>query len=309
MRKKIKIAILGATSYVAKGIICELYKKNDYELFLFARDRKSLQTFCVENKLKKDIYSHYLQYFETPKEYFDVIINCILPRFEFTNNFYEIFSVGELYDNLILEYLKHNPETLYIYLSSGAVYGQEFNKKVDSQSKTILPITHISKQDFYCINKIYTEAKHRSLPDFNIVDLRLFGYFSKFIPLSDHYFLSQLLNCIKYNNILLTSKEDFLRDFVNSQMLTHLIECCIKKRKLNTFYDVYSEAPITKSWLLNWFAVDYGLKFEYSIDKIVTSTGTKNIYYSENRKASEIGYKPQYSSFYAIKKELNKMEI
>ena len=48
---KNRIAILGATSHIAKGLILNFIKSKENELFLFARIPKKVKKFLQENNL------------------------------------------------------------------------------------------------------------------------------------------------------------------------------------------------------------------------------------------------------------------
>ena len=59
----------------------------------------------------------------------------------------------------------------------------DFSVPVDESTYSKWGINHISEADYYGIAKLNSEVKLRALKDLNIVDLRVFGYFSRFIDL------------------------------------------------------------------------------------------------------------------------------
>jgi hypothetical protein len=74
--------------------------------------------------------------------------------------------------------------------------------------------------------------------------------------------------------------------------------------KINKAFDAISSKPAEKREILDYFSLEYGLKYEISRFLGHTSaTGKKNIYCSDYNSASCIGYKPTYSSMAAIEQE------
>jgi hypothetical protein len=84
--------------------------------------------------------------------------------------------VTEKFDNLIIRYLEKHPGTLYINLSSGAVYGKKIEKPLEITSPSIIDINRLDSGDYYAIAKLNAEAKHRALSNFNIADIRVFFF-------------------------------------------------------------------------------------------------------------------------------------
>jgi nucleoside-diphosphate-sugar epimerase len=284
-----KICILGATSHVAQGLIYYLKNNKQYELYLFSRIPININ--WEGNNIKKDFIDNFNNYD------YDVIINCV-----YDNN---SFFISEKYDNLIIEKLIKKPETIYINFSSGAVYGKDFSKEVNSFTQSTIDMNNLNKTDNYYINKIYMEMKHRSFHYLNIVDIRLFSYFSRFISLDSNYFLTEITRCIKDNKEFITDFKDMVRDYIDPYDLFQLIECCINNKKINSTFDTYSLSPVSKSFLLEVFEKEYKLKI---INKegiqYKSNTGNKNVYYSINNKAEVLGYFPKFSSKETILNEI-----
>jgi nucleoside-diphosphate-sugar epimerase len=303
-RKHKRIAILGATGHIAKSLIDGFCRAGKYKLFLFARSRDRLGKFLADiqcgNNVSLKLFSEFYH-----AEY-DVIINCvgIGDPGKLKNAGISIFRLTETYDNLVLDYLEAYPEALYINFSSGAAYGTEFSTPVNETTCTRMAINHIAPSDYYGIAKINAEAKHRALDTLNIVDLRVFGFFSRFIDLRNQYFMSEVISCVKYGKGFETGPENITRDFVHPRDLMFLIEKCIAKKTINDVFDVYSLKPATKFEILDYFNRQYGLKYTVKENiNISTATGIKNHYYSKNRKAQNIGYYPQFASLESIIQE------
>jgi nucleoside-diphosphate-sugar epimerase len=242
------------------------------------------------------------------KYQYDMIINCV--GFGEPKNLkdagYKIFSVTESFDNLAIEYLsKINTNTLYINFSSGAVFGKEFFCPASMDSTNNILVNNITDKDFYGIAKINSEAKHRSLNNFYIVDIRVYSYISRFINLTSNFFVTDLINALKDKTKLLTNESDMVRDYVVQDDVYCLIIKCFKKRYLNDSFDIYSKKPCTKFELLDYFKSKHGLDYEIKYSEQANSpTGNKSSYFTDNFKAEKIGYYPSYTSIEGIEKEI-----
>ncbi|MCF7843471.1 NAD-dependent epimerase/dehydratase family protein [Candidatus Gracilibacteria bacterium] len=301
-----KIAVLGATGYIGRSLLVEFFGEvGKYELFLFSRSKEKLSkivrdipdaenyTLCDFSLLHKHVY--------------DVVINCtgIGDTQELRKTPEAIFRVTEEIDNMILSYLDRKPKTLYINLSSGAVYGDNFNKAINEKTKTILNINNLKISEYYSIAKINAEAKHRSMSNLNVVDLRVFAFFSKFVDTKVGFLMSEIVECIKNKKVFKTNNTNIVRDYISASDLLSLIKLIIKKSNINDSFDVYSLKPISKFQLLSFLEKKYGLKYKINSSSSKENTIiSKNIYYSNNQKAKDLGYKPELSSLKSISKEL-----
>jgi nucleoside-diphosphate-sugar epimerase len=307
MNKKhqIRIAILGATGHIAKNLILYFSGEKKCELFLFSRNKDKVNKIIqrVNNKGTFSINT----YDNFNKSNYDVIINCIgiSDPNEIKKNGISILTVTEHYDNKILNYLEKSPSTLYINFSSGAVYGNAFINPINHSTSSKLSINNLKHGDFYSVSKIHSEAKHRALTNLNIVDLRIFGFFSRFIDPHDGYFMSEVIASIKNNKELQSNNINFIRDFVDPRDLYLLIKKIIQKRAINEAFDVYSKSPVSKFEILKTLSQRYGLKYAIK-EKLsrISPTGIKMNYYSNSRKAAKIGYVPKYSSIDTIINEI-----
>ena len=292
-----KIAILGATGHIAKNLIYYFKKSSTYNLYLFARSNEKLNSFLKIINYKQKLKKITLNSFNDEK--YDAIINCIGvgdPK-KLKDSGAEIINLTEYYDNFILDYLKNNKSCIYINLSSGAAYGTDFSIPANNKKYCEININNICDKDIYGIVKLYSEVKHRSWKDLNIVDLRVFAFFSRFINLRSKYLINELISCINTSKEFLTDNNNIVRDYIHPNDLFNLIKICIDIGKINDAFDVYSLKPVTKFGIIDFFARNYGLK--YKIESGISGesvTGIKNNYYSVNRKAEKIGYIPRYSS-------------
>ncbi|MCL5072369.1 MAG: NAD-dependent epimerase/dehydratase family protein, partial [Actinobacteria bacterium] len=240
------------------------------------------------------------------EEEYDAIINCIgigNPK-NLKDIESDIFTLTEYYDNFILSYLKDNNDCLYLNFSSGAAYGMDFSIPAENKKCYEIDINNIGNKDNYGIAKLYSEAKHRSSSNLNIVDLRVFAFFSRFIDLDSKYFITELINCIKTGKKFLTNSNNIVRDYVHPDDLFNLINICINIRKINDVFDVYSQRPITKFEILDYFVKKYNLR--YTIDPGLLDMDKEDIkenYYSSFKKAENIGYIPKHTSMDSIADE------
>ena len=299
-----RIAILGATSHIAKGLIYYFNKKGNNELFLFARSIDRLREFLKSIEGGENI--HLKGFDELNKERYDIIINCIgiSSATDFKERVSSYFRLTEQFDNLVLDYINDHSDTLYINFSSGAAYGTDFSVPVDESTYSKWDINHISEADYYGIAKLNSEVKHRALKDLNIVDLRVFGYFSRFIDLKSRFLLTEIISCTKENKELITGPDNIVRDYVHPKDLFELLDKCIERYRLNDVFDVYSLKPVLKFEILEYFQKEYGLEYIINNGFISSSaTGSKENYYSISKRAGKISYSPQFTSLDSIVQE------
>jgi nucleoside-diphosphate-sugar epimerase len=142
------------------------------------------------------------------------------------------------------------------------------------------------------------------MKDLLIVDLRVFGYFSRFIDLDAKYMMSEVISCIKLNRGFVTGPDDIVRDYVHPEDLASLVKICIEKRELNDAFDVSSLHPVRKFEILEKFHSLYGLR--YTIDRrhdSVSVTGRKLNYYSTNGRIRAAGFSSRFTSMDCLLQE------
>jgi nucleoside-diphosphate-sugar epimerase len=303
-----RVAILGSTSHIAKGIIHNFLQTEGIELHLFSTSVDKLRLFLAgEPAAENRNLAIHEGYHEFRNHTYEVLINCVGVGTlnKLNGNFSNYFTVCETYDNLTLSYLRDKrPETLYIGFSSGAVYGRNHSAPFEDGTCACIPVNHLQKEDYYGITRLYSEAKHRSFTGLNIVDLRIFSYFSRFNDLSDGYFITEIMDCILNNKQMITNGHRMVRDYLHPDDLFAMILACMQSHALNAAFDVVSASPVDKFELLDFFANEYGLKYVVSDVYCGNSaTGTKNVYCSRYGAAVEVGYAPKYSSMDTVKQE------
>ncbi len=303
-----KLSILGARGQIA-GSLISLYKNRGElaDLALYSRSPETL----AKRFEGAAIYPSK----DFAKNRHEVIANCIgMPNLKGVQpSGAEIFDTHETWDNLILDYLQKNPRSLYISLSSGAVYGKNFTEPVHEGSGFLSGVTEMSPVDFYAVSKLNAEAKHRALEKLSIVDLRVFSYVSRFIDFDSNFLIAELIKAIKDKQVFMTDDRNIVRDYLHPEDMMQIIHLIIKKWQeaglINNSFDVYSKSPISKLYMLKVlhekFNLQYIVKKRAAVDS--SPTGFKMHYYSVNKKLEKIGYKPQYSSMDAILQALGEV--
>jgi len=300
------IAILGATSQIAKDLICSFAKHSDYQLTLFARKVEVVNDWLLKSRLPTRYDVKNYDGFNS-KQKFDVIINFIGvgDPAQAAIMGASILDITCKYDTMVLEYLKTHLDCRYIFLSSGAAYGSNFSEPVDDNSQAKFPINHLDIQDLYGIAKFYSESRHRSLPELPIVDLRVFNYFSHTQNMSARFLITDIVRAIRDKTMLITSADFIMRDFLKPSDFYQLVSKVLKSNPINTSVDCFTLEPIDKLGLLHAMQEKFGLKYQI-IDSAsgVNATGRKPYYFSLNKKAMQFGYMPKYTSLDGVSKEI-----
>jgi nucleoside-diphosphate-sugar epimerase len=306
--ERTKIALCGATSHIAKGLIYNFIQLGGFHLHLYTRSIDPMDNFLKSigktNCYNCDVHVGYKDFMQHD---YDVVINCVGvgTMNKLQGNYAKYFMVGEEYDNLIIGYLYNRcPDTLYISFSSGAVYGRGYSAPVEENTKNSIPVNHITVEDYYTITRLNSEAKHRALKGFRIVDLRVFSYFSRFIDLNDEYFIAEVINCTLKKKVLVTDNMNIIRDYAHPKDLFGLITKCLDTEQINVAFDVNSSKPVEKREILDYFSSEYGLKY-ITVQNInqICPTGMKKTYCSNYDNSSTIGHRPEFSSMETISQE------
>ena len=306
-----RIAILGAASQIAQNLILSFSKYKDYDFSLFSRNVALLQKW-INNESLSDKYQvqEYSEFGHHQK--YDVIINFVgigdPVKAQIMGN--DIFTVTEKYDDMALEYLKQNKKTKYIFLSSGAVYGGNYQEPVNKDTVAIIDINNLKLTDWYAISKLYAEAKHRSLSELSIIDVRVFNYFSHTQDVNARFLITDILRAIKNKEVFKTSPDNIVRDFITPPDFYNLIQVIIDTKYINIALDCYTKSPIEKFDLLAELCGKFNLQYQInkSVD-IVNATGAKINYYSLSKTAGSIGYIPETTSLDGIVNEIDSIGL
>jgi nucleoside-diphosphate-sugar epimerase len=306
-----KVAILGATGYIGKSLLAEfLVQNSDDQIYVFSREIEKLEkTMLLFKDSEKSSLVKLCHLPELDQGSYDVIINATgIGNTKILNaDPATIFTITESIDNLVLSYVRNNPKTVYINISSGAVYGDNFSAPITEETKATFSLNEFKVSEYYSVAKLHAEAKHRALKDYNIIDLRVFAFFSRFADPKAEFLMSEIVDCLVSDKVFKTNSADIVRDFITPDDLFRLIQSVVASPSNNAL-DVYSRAPIAKFDLLRELEQKFGLRYEISSDPIRGGNKfSKNIYFSENYKAEHFGYSPSSTSLEGICTELSKI--
>lgn len=297
-----QIALLGASSQIAKDLTRSMVKQGQAQLQLYVRDLTAAEHWLQEVGLAGQCALHlYEQYGQHAH---DAVINFVGvgdPQ-RAAQMGATIFGVTQQFDDMVLADLQRNPERRYIFLSSGAAYGSTFLEPAGPATKAAISINALQPQEYYSVAKLHAECKHRALANFSITDVRVFNYFSSTQDMAARFFITDILRAIRDGKTLHTSPDYMVRDFLHPQDFHQLVDCILKAPPQNSAIDCYTRAPVDKPTLLAAMQEHFGLQYELvgAASTIVNATGAKPHYYSLNRQAANFGYLPAYSSLEGI---------
>ncbi len=287
----VTMAILGATGHIAKGLIAEFNSSPRIELLLYARRPEAVEQF-VEGLDCRHATPRIEDLDEFGKVECDVIINAIgaadPQQVERLKS--EIQDITQSFDDKVLSHIKDSLKTCYIFLSSGIVHAAD------------QPNTKVSP---YAAAKIAAEQRHRSLLSQNIVDIRVFSFFSRYIDLSGDFFMAAVARAVVNEQAFQTQPATMMRDYSVPSDLAALIEKIIDRGPMNCGIDLYSSKPAEKFELLDRISRQFGLR--YSIEPISDKTPPspiKNGYYSKDHMATALGFEPQFDTINGVISEL-----
>lgn len=302
-----RIAILGATSQIAKDLVLSFSTQSNHELVLFARRPEVVKQWLATAGLFDRYAIADFDAFSVA-EHFDALLNFVgvgNPAQAATMGA-SIFDVTLRYDEMALDYVRQHPECRYIFLSSGAAYGSSFDQPVDENTKAVITINNLQPQDWYAVAKLHAECRHRSLAQLPIVDIRVFNYFSRTQDISAKFFITDILRSIRTNETLITSSENIVRDYIGPADFYQLVSLLMAAPDMNEVVDCYTAAPVDKMTLLEVMKGRFGLRYEMRHAPAgLNATGAKRNYFSTNRRAETVGYLPKTTSLGTILNELS----
>ena len=299
-----RIAILGATSQIARDLIVSFSESGENELHLFARRPDAVAAWLSSAGLGG---RHALDGFDNFEHHtFDAIINFVGvgdPAKTMAMGS-TIFDVTLQYDELALNYLRNHPACRYLFLSSGSAYGSSFEQPATLDTQASIPLNTLTPSDWYGVAKLHAECRHRARPDLAINDIRVFNYFSRTQDITARFLISDILRAIQSEETLITSSYNIVRDYIGPDDFFRLIMLIISSPPTNDVIDCYTLAPVDKMSLLSAMQHHFGLKYGVSESPAgVNATGVKWKYYSINRHAEKFGYLPSLSSLETVIEE------
>jgi nucleoside-diphosphate-sugar epimerase len=296
-----KIAILGATSQIARDLILSLSNETGNELYLFARRTVMVESWLVSNGIE-DRYS-VADFSGFGTQDFDAVINFVGAGdpAQIASLGSSILDITLSFDEMVLNYLTSHPACRYLFLSSGAAYGSNFSEPARRDTPAIVGINDLAPHEWYGVAKLHAECRHRAHPELPIVDIRVFNHFSRTQDIAARFLITDILRAIRDKKILKTSPDHIVRDFLHPSDFHRLVSAVISAPPANAAIDCYSRAPISKAELLDAMRDRFGLKYEIAdANASVNATGSKPNYYSLNKRAAEFGYQPTLTSLEGI---------
>lgn len=296
-----RIAIIGATSQIAKDLIVSFSAETDKHLHLFARRpdevTKWLASAGLVGRYRSDGFAEFAGY------EFDAVINFVgvgnpAQAVAMGNT---IFDVTLRFDEMVMEYLHTHPACRYLFLSSGAAYGSGFSEPAKRDTPAVVAINNLAPHEWYGVAKLHAECRHRAHPELPIVDIRVFNYFSRTQDISARFLITDMLRAIRDKTVLKTSPEYIVRDFLHPSDFYGVVSALLAAPPANVAVDCYSRAPVDKPSLLAAMQERFGLRYEITeASASVNATGSKPHYYSLNTRAAEFGYQPRLSSLEGV---------
>jgi nucleoside-diphosphate-sugar epimerase len=222
-----KIAILGATSQIARDLIVSFSVAEDKQLHLFARRPDEVTKWLVSVGLS----GRYLvdEFSEFAKQEFDAVINFVgvgNPALAVAMG-NSIFDITLRFDEMVLDYLQSHPACRYLFLSSGAAYGSSYNEPANCSTPAVVAINNLPPHEWYGVAKLHAECRHRAHPEFPIIDIRVFNYFSRTQELSARFLITDILRAIRDKTVLKTSPDYIVRDFLHPDDFYQLVSALL----------------------------------------------------------------------------------
>lgn len=297
--------MLGATGHVARNLMVHLGAAANLELLLYARRPEAVAAFLQQWPCAATCTPQRIE--DLGVEPIDAVINCVGLGDPATVSGagVAVYELTDRFESLVMGHLQLHPEVRYIDFSSGAVYGTAFTAPAGDDTPAVVPVNHIGPEHHYGIAKLGAEARHRAAADLAIVDLRLFGLFSRFVDPNARYLMNDVVGCLLDGTELVTGPDDIWRDYVHPVDLAALVRAVLATDPLNDVFDVASAAPVSKFELLERFARQHGLK--YAVDEslvLPAATGAKTHYYSTSVRAERIGHHPRFTAMEALVEEV-----
>ena len=296
-----RIAILGATSNIARDLIISLAAAGEEYLHLYARRPDDVRSWLnVAGLTGRYVVDNFSGFGEHE---LDAIINFVgvgnpAQAMAMGNS---IFGITLQFDEMALAYLRKHPACRYLFLSSGAAYGSKFSEPATRDTPAIVAINNLAPQEWYGVAKLHAECRHRSHSDLAIFDIRVFNYFSHTQDISARFLITDILRAIRDKTVLKTSPEYIVRDFLHPSDFHKLVSALLAAPATNAAVDCYSRAPIDKPNLLKVMQEKLGLRYEIAeAQSGVNATGGKPCYYSLNTRAADFGYQPGLTSLEGI---------
>ena len=297
------IRIVGASSAIAQDFLRVASKVGSEHMFhLYSRDFGFLPALKINNLT---IFTHSFSDFEIA-EGCDAVLNFVGLGSP-SRVALESSGLGPLdlkVDLACMRLLELNPEATYLYMSSGASYGSDFSipavdaNELPEMSKFDLP------REVYGWIKRSTEVRHRSLPQYKIINLRIFGYASRNMDLNAGFLLSDLAKSLLTGEPAQISTEITHRDFINPEFFHELVDYCLENNLPNTSLDLVSTSSLAKDELVAALEGIFGLKVKWEETPPKSNSISKCNYFSQSTRLGDYGFVNNKSALEMVIDEL-----
>jgi nucleoside-diphosphate-sugar epimerase len=296
----VRVAILGATGHVGRSLAVELGGRESIELVLVARAPVRARAFAESNVAGSREIAAISELESLDAE---VLVQCAGVG-DPARVGMDVLDIEASIDAAFTSWLTAHPGACGVAFSSGAVYDTAFECPVDDATPTRDPAAEPALPgEAYAVAKARTEARHRSV-DLPIVDLRLFGYFTRLVDPSAAFLMNDLVGALRSGTVLAVGSGEIVRDYSDPADLADLVIAAAAGGR-NDAFDVVSAAPVSLSAILEHFAGRYSLGYTVRDDGGPQSvTGAKPAYYSISRRTEALGFRPRFSAIETLDREV-----
>jgi len=286
------IVILGGSGFIGQHLVKKCIQKG-LEVLLILREGGNLK-YCNEDKVRCVYTESFADALSILKDV-KVVINLIgisnVAECRTSPN--AAFNVNGFFLLKVLNYLKSNPKTRFIHVSTSEVYGKINYLPIDEQHP-INPDT-IYGQSKYLGEQIVD--LYRDIFKLNVVVIRLFNVFGQ--GQSETSIISEIINSIKNGKNITIRDGEIARDFVYIKDVLSAIFRSIECKKDIGTINICSGREIKLIDLACIIRKKYNSKALIINQKKITSHA-RVIVGSANRARKKIGWYPSYDIDKAI---------
>lgn len=301
------IAVLGATSQIARDLVSLLSQEEGITLSLFSRSPARVSSWLSQHRLQMNNADYSAFPGGRP---LDAILNFVgagdPARAQEMGS--TLLEITRHFDELAMDYVRRHPACRYVFLSSGAVYGDQFSSPVTTETPARLTLQPRSATHWYAMSKVYAEYNHRAHAQLPIIDLRVFSYFSRQQDLNARFLVCDMLRAAWNGTPFVTTADDIVRDYIHPADLAGLMRGLLNSAPVNQSVDCVSLAPVSKFELIKAMSEEFGLLHQV---EAVSPAGTevKRHYYSLDQGARQFGFTPTRTSLQSVIEEAKGMFI
>jgi len=303
------LLVLGGTGFVGKSILKYFINYNYLnryfnKVFILSRN-KLKKNFFNNNKLKKK--------FQIIKINSNVSSIKSLPCVDYV--IYAVLLKSYKQDHKALKkylYLakKYHPKSKILYISSGAVYGEQrnsinglsenhlkFNKKINFKKNYKKEYSKIKLKNEELFKNFGNEGGKVSIA-------RCFSFVGEYLPRNSYYVVGNIIkNILNNETINIRSNYKIIRSYMYSDdLIRWLFKILFRSDKSCPIYNVGSNNAVEIHELAALLAKKYNLSIK---SKVINKKGIDKYIPNVDKAKRELGLKNNYNSFQAIIKTIN----